>query len=597
MAMTIKSYEDLPPMVITWDTTRVNKTGSWRYVRPVYRDKTPPCSAGCPAANDIERVLLRVACGDLEAAWERLVAENPFPAITGRVCHHPCEAACNRRQFDEPLAIREVERFVGDWGLRAGKRVRPLVERKSGHRVAVVGAGPAGLACAYHLARLGHKVTVFEANPEPGGVLRYGIPDYRLPKDVLKAELRKLDDLGVELVTNARVGRDVPWEELQQHDAIFVATGVWRSRRLNVPGEDLQGVLSGLEFLKALNSGQRVELGERVAVIGGGNTAMDVARSALRLGKRVLIAYRRTREEMPAIPEEIEEALAEGAELMELVAPVRVLEQNGRVAGIELQKMRLGEPDESGRRRPVPIEGSEFTLDVDTVITAIGEAPDFAGLPEELYQGQSVVPIDELGRAPLQKVFAGGDIVDQPHTVVDAIASGKRAAIAIDLFLKGRLNAGAREALQRSRVAQGGLSMRRYLEDPEALMIDNAQTVEYDQLNTAYFRKAKRLTAMERPAEARVQDFAEVKLGFDADEATMEAERCFHCGVCNECDNCWVFCPDFAVQRDASANGDGRPYLIDYDYCKGCGICAHECPRHVIELVREGQAQGQAGEG
>ena len=597
MAMTIKSYEDLPPMVITWDTTRVNKTGSWRYVRPVYRDKTPPCSAGCPAANDIERVLLRVACGDLEAAWERLVAENPFPAITGRVCHHPCEAACNRRQFDEPLAIREVERFVGDWGLRAGKRVRPLAERKSGHRVAVVGAGPAGLACAYHLARLGHKVTVFEANPEPGGVLRYGIPDYRLPKDVLKAELRKLDDLGVELVTNARVGRDVPWEELQQHDAIFVATGVWRSRRLNVPGEDLQGVLSGLEFLRALNSGQRVELGERVAVIGGGNTAMDVARSALRLGKRVLIAYRRTREEMPAIPEEIEEALAEGAELMELVAPVRVLEQNGRVAGIELQKMRLGEPDESGRRRPVPIEGSEFTLDVDTVITAIGEAPDFAGLPEELYQGQSVVPIDELGRAPLQKVFAGGDIVDQPHTVVDAIASGKRAAIAIDLFLKGRLNAGAREALQRSRVAQGGLSMRRYLEDPEALMIDNAQTVEYDQLNTAYFRKAKRLAAMERPAEARVQDFAEVKLGFDADEAVAEAERCFHCGVCNECDNCWVFCPDFAVQRDASANGDGRPYLIDYDYCKGCGICAHECPRHVIELVREGQAQGQAGEG
>ena len=589
--------EHLPPMAVTWESTRVNKTGSWRYLRPVYRDKTPPCHAGCPTTNEIERVLYWVALGDLDRAWEILTAENPFPAITGRVCHHPCESRCNRGRFDEAVGIREVERFLGDWALRAGKRVEPLVPKKSNKRVAVVGGGPAGLACAYHLARLGHAATVFEANPEPGGVLRYGIPNYRLPKSVLKAELHKLKDLDVEIRTNARVGQDVSWDELQrQYDAIFVATGVWKSLPLRVPGEDLKGVLSGLQFLKALHQGQgqplSEELGERVVVVGGGNTAMDVARTALRLGKRVVIAYRRTRAEMPAIPEEIEEALAEGAELIERVSPTKILGEDGRVVGIELQKMRLGEPDESGRRRPVPIEGSEFVLEADTVITAIGEAPDFAGLPEELHD-EWVVPVDEWGRVLRQKVFAGGDVIDQPHTVVDALASGKRAAIAIDLFLKGKLDRKeADEIRRRIELPQGGLSMRRYVEDPGALLLDNTRIVEYEQLNPAYFQKIARTPPQERPPEARVRDFSEVKPGFDWDEALREAERCLHCGVCNACDNCFVFCPDLAVTRNAGADGRGYPYAINYDYCKGCGICVQECPRAVLELVREGSGEG-----
>lgn len=276
---------------------------------------------------------------------------------------------------------------------------------------------------------------------------------------------------------------------------------------------------------------------------------------------------------------------------MELVAPVRVLGKDGQVTGIELRKMRLGESDASGRRKPIPIEGSEFVLEADAVIPAIGEAPDFTGLPEDLHD-EWVVPVDGWGRVPGKKVFAGGDVIDQPHTVVDALDSGKRAAIAIDLFLKGKLEEEADEVKKRIGLPQGGLSIRRYVEDPGALLLDNSRVVEYGELNPVYFRKIPRTPSHERPPEARVRDFSEAKLGFDLDEALREAERCLHCGVCNECDNCFVFCPDLAVTRNAGADGQGYPYTIDYDYCKGCGICVQECPRAVLELVREGSGEG-----
>jgi 2-oxoacid:acceptor oxidoreductase delta subunit (pyruvate/2-ketoisovalerate family) len=574
-------YQDMPIAPITLGTTLVNLTGSWKYLRPVYHYKTAPCNAGCPNGNDIEAVMHLLSQNNLDAAWERLVWENPFPSITGRVCYHPCESACNRRELDTPLAIHNIERFVGDYGLRKGLRVQRFVEKKEA-TVAIVGAGPAGLAAAYHLARLGYEVTVFEAMPEPGGVLRYGIPEYRLPKAILRQEIQRIRDLGVLIFTNARVGKNVSLKDLQTYDAVFLALGVEKSRRMNIPGEALKGVISGLKFLRELNSGEKRELGEKVAIIGGGNTAMDAARAALRLGKKVRILYRRSREEMPAIEEEINEALAEGVELKTLVAPVKVLGKNGTVIGLEMMRMRLGDPDESGRQRPVPIAGSNFHIEIDTVITAIGEEPDFSFLPDELHQGRNVISIDQIGHTVQPGVFAGGDIVDQPHTVVDAIASGKRAAMAIDMFIQGQ---DLMAALNEIRLGdQGALSMRRYVEErhlPEK--IDNSQVVDFDHLNTDYFSPADRLPMPERDIVERIYDFGEVNSGYTEVMALAEADRCFNCGVCNECDNCIVFCPDFAIKR----NSLGLPYKIDYSYCKGCGICAHECPRNAIAMVRE----------
>ncbi len=578
--ITFNDVSDMPPLVMTLADTRMNKTGSWKYVRPVYHNKTAPCSAGCPAGNDIQAVMTLVRAGDLDGAWRRIVWENPFPAITGRVCYHPCEGRCNRAPLDEAVSIQGVERFVGDYGLQHGLTVQPLRDPRP-EKVAVVGTGPAGLSAAYHLSRLGYTVHAFEAAPELGGVLRYGIPEYRLPKDVLDAEINRLEELGVSFLANARVGSDLSFHAVRSYDGVFLATGAGRSRQLNVPGEELDDVLPGLEFLRKLNHGEFLELGERVAVIGGGNTAMDVARSARRMGKQVSVLYRRTRHEMPASQGEIDEALAEGIAFRTLMTPTRVLGEDGHVTGIELVRMELGEPDASGRQRPVPVPDSEFVLEADTVITAIGEQADLGYLAEALSTEGHVVRADELGGTSLKGVFAGGDIVDQPHTVVDAIASGKRAAMALDGFFNGTP---LHESLARVRVGDGGLSMRRYAGDRGVEGTDPDTLVAPEAINPAYFARAARTPQPHHKAARLTGNFDEVNLGFDPVAACREAGRCFQCGTCTACDNCFVFCPDFAIAR-----GEGEiPYVIDLDYCKGCGICAQECPRGVIDLVPEG---------
>ncbi len=575
-----RGVEDMPLMPVSLGTTLYNRTGTWKYVRPVYHNKTAPCIEGCPTGTDVEAYMVLLSEGKLDEAWERILWENPFPAILGRVCYHPCEAACNRLHFDDAVGIHNIERFVGDYGLNRGLSVKPVAGSKS-QRIAVVGSGPAGLAAAYFLARLGYRVTIFEAMLEPGGVLRYGIPKYRLPKHILEREIQRLRDLGVVLLTNARLGDNVSVEELRRFDAVFLATGAHRSRRLGIPGEELPGVLSGIELLHKINSGETVALGKKVAVIGGGNTAMDAARSALRLGSEVKIVYRRSRKEMPAIEDEIEEALREGIELLPLAAPVRVLSEGDKVTGIECLRMRLGKPDDSGRRRPIPIEGSEFRLPVDTVIAAIGEVADLGFAPDELAVHNDLVPIDDTGATRLPGFYAGGDVVDQPRTVVNAVASGKRAAIAIDCYLKGE---DARPVLQRLKVGgRDGLSMRRYVEEDGEPAVDLTEVVKFENLNTDYFEHERRHPMPERDVGQRIRGFDEVNLGYSAQAALAEAARCFNCGVCNQCDNCLVFCPDLAVLR----NGDGA-YRIDYDYCKGCGICAYECPRNAISMVREG---------
>jgi NADPH-dependent glutamate synthase beta subunit-like oxidoreductase len=565
----------LPPMSLSFDGTLATKTGTWRYLTPSYVDKLAPCNEACPAGEDVEAAMVLSATEDYLGAWEKIIQENPLPRVCGRVCFHPCEAGCNRKEFDEPTAINALERFVGDQAFRAGEKpVSP--GKKEKERVAIIGSGPAGLSCAYHLASLGYGVSLFEALPELGGMLRYGIPSYRLPKDVLAQEIGNILSLGIEVRSNVRVGQDLRWEALKKFDATYVAVGAWKSLPLNVPGEEAAGVFSGVAFLQRVNSGETVNLGQRVAVIGGGNTAMDAARTVLRLGGKPLVIYRRTKEEMPAWEEEISEAEEERIEFIFLSSPVKILTEDGRVRGIECIKNLPGPPGKDGRREPRPIENSNFTLPVDSVISAIGEAPDLSFLPPELQKGKDSILVDGTGATALRKVFAGGDAVAQPRTVSYAIGAGKKAAMAIDATLQGK---DVSQALLLARWGnKGSLSMARYKSG--GADGKSAEVVPYSDLNTAYFKRQSRKPKEKSPLGRRRVDFSEVTFGLSPAAALYEAQRCFNCGVCNLCDNCFLYCPDLAI----SARPDRQGYQINYDYCKGCLICVEECPRGAISL-------------
>lgn len=542
-----EKISDFPYMPASLSDTLYNKTGSWRTFRPVHRNKIPPCNHACPTNENIQRYIYLILKGKLEEAYRVIMEDNPMPSITGRVCFHPCETACNREKFDRAISIHFIERFLGDFGLKI-KEKWDIVDRKE--KIGIIGSGPAGLACAYHLRRKGYRVKVFEAESMLGGLLRYGIPSYRLPKDILDAEIRKLEEMGIEFEANYKV--DSPHDLLGRFDAVFVGIGATLSTSMGVEGEDTDGVIKGIEFLKRVNKGERVELGKKVAVIGGGNTAIDSARTALRLGSEVKILYRRSRAEMPAIPSEVEDAESEGIEIEFLVAPSKILSENGRLKGIECIRMELGEPDESGRRRPVPIKGSEFVILLDNVISAIGERVDL-GFFDGLETTKWGVKGDYFGRTSSERIFVGGDCLTGPSTVVEALGAGKRAAMAIDHFLRG-------EPLP----APG-----------------EVKPVEFERLNLNYFKKKNRIEPEKLEPFERINNFEEVWKGFKKEELISECERCFSCGVCNGCDNCWVFCPDVSIIRN------GEEYSVNYDYCKGCGICAKECPRSVIDMEEE----------
>jgi len=571
----VKKRPFLPPMSFSYEGSQASKTGTWRYLTPAYLNKLAPCNESCPAGEDVEAAMVLAGQEDYLGAWEKITQENPLPRVCGRVCFHPCEAACNRKEFDEATSINALERFVGDRAFQSGKRPPPPQEKKR-EKVAIIGSGPAGLSCAYHLSSLGYGVTLFEAQPKLGGVLRYGIPSYRLPKDILDQEIDNILSLGVEAKTGVRVGKDVRWAELKNFDAVFVAAGAWKSLPLKVPGEDAKGVMSGLEFLQRVNSGQPVDPGQRVAIIGGGNTAMDAARSALRLGAKPLIIYRRTREEMPAWEEEVSETGEESIEFIFLSSPVKIVTENGKVKGVECIKNLLGPIGKDGRREPRPIEGSNFTLPVDAVISAIGETPDFSFLPEELRQYTGSLPVDETGATGVKGVFAGGDIIAQPRTVAYAIGSGKKAAMAVDATLRGK---NAVEGLRSARWGEkGSLSMARYKKGGTDGIAP--EVIPFSALNTAYFKRQVRKRKEKLPLSRRTSGFSEVNLGLSPDSALYEAKRCFNCGVCNLCHNCFIYCPDLAI----SARPDKQGYDINYDYCKGCCICVEECPRGAISV-------------
>jgi NADPH-dependent glutamate synthase beta subunit-like oxidoreductase len=572
-----KREQEMPLFPVSSGDMSWNRTGTWRYIRPKYEDKTPPCNGACPAGVDIPMFMGLVGEGRYDEAWNVIRQENPFPGVCGRVCFHPCESHCNRAEYDETIAINALERFVADQAPPL-KPESPTGEMGK-ERIAVVGSGPSGLSCAYHLARMGYEVTVFEALPQPGGILRMGIPSYRLPKDVLDKEIADIQAYGVEIKTNARLGGDLSFENLQEYGAIFIATGVHVSRKLNIPGEDLKGVGSGLDLLRDINLGKAVRIGKKVAVIGGGNTALDAARAVLRLGGTPFILYRRSRDEMPAFDEEISEALEEGIEIRYLTGPRQILGHGGRATQLECIRMELGAEDETGRKRPVPIPDSNFTIEADGVVVAVGEEPDLTILPADIRVEAKMVTTDKGARTSRKDVFAGGDLAHLDRTVAHAIGSGKRAAISIDCLIR---NTGVNSVLGEIRVGEGGtLSMAKYLSDIARRR--SHHVVAFDELNLDYFEHAERNERLKLPVLERVGDFREVSTGLTEQQALKEAGRCFSCGVCNGCENCYIFCPDLSVITD-----EGLPrYRINYDYCKGCGICIVECPRNAVSVEKE----------
>jgi 2-oxoacid:acceptor oxidoreductase delta subunit (pyruvate/2-ketoisovalerate family) len=539
------------PFAITLDvgSSRANHTGAWRTERPVYVNHLPPCNNACPAGENIQQWLYDAEEGpaQYEAAWRQIMEDNPFPAIMGRVCYRPCETACNRAQLDSVVGINSVERFLGDEALRQGWKVPALT---TGKRVLVVGAGPSGLSAAYHLTRLGHSVTIKDAGAEPGGMMRYGIPKYRLPRDILDAELNRIVDMGVTLELNTKV-TDILAELKDGFDAAFVAVGAHIGKRAYIPAGDSARIMDAVSMLHSMEDGSLSKLGapmlgRRVAVYGGGNTAMDAARTARRLGaSEAVVVYRRTRERMPAHDTEVTEALEEGITMRWLSTVAHADE--GKLL---IEKMKL---DDSGFPQPT---GEFEELEADCLVLALGQNADLSVLTDVpgVTFSDHVVDVGPDLMTGYPGIFAGGDMVPAERTVTVAIGHGKKAARNIDAYLRGNSYAApARHELASS-----------------------------ERLNTWYYADAPAAVRPRLEAARRITTFDEVVGGLDESTALFEARRCMSCGNCFGCDNCYGVCPDNAVIK----LGDGR-YEFDYDYCKGCGICVAECPCGSIEMQPE----------
>jgi len=537
------------PFAITLDpgSSLANKTGTWRTERPVYVDRLPPCNAQCPAGEDIQGWLYHAEGGNYESAWRHLTRDNPFPAIMGRVCYHTCETVCNRARVDDAVGINSVERFLGDEALKRGwSFAAPTVE--SGQRVLVVGAGPSGMSAAYHLRRLGHRVTVREAGPLAGGMMRFGIPKYRLPRDVLDAEMQRIVSMGVQLELNSKVDDIAAAMRDGGFDAAFLAVGAHIAKRAFIPAKDSSRILDAVAVLRSMEGADKPMLGRRVVVYGGGNTAIDVARTAKRLGAtEAVIVYRRTRERMPAHDFEVEEALEEGVMVKWLSTISRA-----DAGALTIEKMVL---DAKGNPQPT---GEFETLQADSLVLALGQDVDLSLLNGvtglELKDG--VVQVDPAtmmtGHAGL---FAGGDMVPAERNVTVAVGHGKKAARHIDAWLRGtRLQPAPKHA-----------------------------PATFERLNPWYYSDAPKTVRPQLNLARRTSSFDEVQGGLTEDNALFEARRCLSCGNCFECDNCYGVCPDNAVVK----LGPGKRFEFNLDYCKGCGMCVSECPCGAIEMVPE----------
>ncbi len=544
--------------------------------------RLPPCRAACPADVNVQGYIALLQQGKFKESVELIRKSMPFPAICGRVCFSPCQDACSRKNIDQPVGIRYLKRLAADIEREQGRIKPEPIPKTHSEKVAIIGTGPAGMSAAYELAKLGYPVTVFERMPEPGGMMRYGIPDYRLQKYVVANEIAYIEDLGVEIKNGVEFGKDMDIDTLRNegYKAIFIAIGAQLSGKLGIPGEDLEGVLPAVEFLRDMALGKTVSVGERAAVVGGGNTAIDAARTLLRLGvKEVTVLYRRSRNEMPALPDEVEAAEEEGVLFRFLVAPKQIIGGDGRVKAIECLRMELGAPDESGRRRPVPVQGSEHVYEVDTVVPAIGQLPEISHLPSILLDERArAVSADPLTlETKMPGIFAGGDIVSGPASVIQAVGAGKRAAVSIDRYLTGEeLRTGREEDIEETT----------WVKDWEKI------TKKPERYTTPHVDVGKRKVSFEEADEL---------LAKTKEVAVLEAQRCLECGPCTQClgsiglceadravvdetlctgcNICAVICPFGAIEKNEVGIAQ-----VNEDLCKGCGLCSASCPERAISM-------------
>ncbi|HET7545436.1 MAG TPA: NAD(P)-binding protein [Polyangiaceae bacterium] len=534
------------------DLGHEHRIGPRRVERPIYEDILPPCNHACPAGEDIQGWLALAQAGQHEQAWRHLMRDNPMPAVHGRVCYHPCESNCNRAQLDSSVAIHAVERFLGDRARAEGWKPVPDAP-PSGKRVLVVGAGPSGLSAAYHLARRGHAVQIHEAGPLAGGMMHFGIPAYRLPRDVLSAEIAGIEAMGVEIVLNHKV-EDLIAEQLAGgFQAVFLALGAHIGKRTEIPSRDAGKIFDAVSFLRQAGAGEAPRLGRRVAIYGAGNTAMDAARVARRLGHEPLIIYRRDRAHMPAHEFEADEALEEGVKIHWLRS-IRAMDEES----LTVEVMTL---DANGRPQPT---GQTETLEADAIILALGQDVDSAFLrqvPGIAAKADGTVVVDENLMTGVPGIFAGGDMVPSERTVTVAVGHGKKVARAIDAYLRGAPVARA----------------------------EKKPLASFDKLHTWFFVDAGQRPQPQLERARRIASFDEVVGGLSETAAVYEAKRCLSCGNCFECDGCFGACPEDAVIK----LGKGLRYRFDYDRCTGCAICFQQCPCHAIEMVTEPAASGE----
>jgi len=565
-------------------STAQNKTGSWRFFHPKYEEKTAPCSAACPLGQDIARIEMLAARRLFKDAWHLILEENPLPAVCGRVCFHPCERACNRGRLDAPVAVRHLERYLGD---AAAAKEWPanldngLLQDARDKRIAIAGAGPAGLSAAYFLARLGYCCDVYEARAKPGGLLRFGIPAYRLPRDVLDLEIHRIKALGVNFFCRKPITPGLLDKIVGDYDALFIGCGYARAIGLNIEGGHL--ACDGLDLLHRLSGPQKKSFSGKAAVIGGGNTAIDLARSLARLGAEPMIIYRRRIEDMPAFGPEIKMAIAEGVSIMELAAPIGIRQNQpdsaspGSSYTLRLQRMKVGGSEGGGRARVVPDGENTRTIEVQEVFVAIGAEA------EPLWQLASVDTDAGLNFSHCRLIdqqiplIFGGDLTSPVKSVTDAIASGKQAAVVLTAYFEKGLET-VESSLAACRVGPGpALSMNAFL----GMERRSAQVVSDDQIVMDYFQSAPRVIPQLLDADRRRCSFEEIESGLSDEAAVQEATRCFNCGTCNACDYCRLYCPEMAVKVHKTQRS------IDMDYCKGCGVCATECPRNAMALEEE----------
>ncbi len=559
-----------PSPMWTTGTTEVYHTGTWRKAIPDYINPPSPCKTACPVGGNIALWIQQIKEKDYSGAWETLTTNNPFPAIAGRICHHPCESNCNRGEYDEAISICGLERFVGDMAMEKDWSFPPVPISKD-EKIAVIGGGPAGLAAAFYLRRMGYAVTLFEAMPKLGGLMRYGIPAYRLSKDVLDKETQRILDLGVEVKTSSPIKSEQQLEEIRkEYDAVYMATGADKPKRLPVLDYDKPWVVDGADYLARTNSGEEPETGDRIVVIGGGSAAMDVARTARRHGKQISILTLEPEDLLPCQQEEVEESKEEDISLVNAAMLQSVTDNGEQGLILNCIKLVFTAGEKRGQFSIEPIPGSEFTIEADTIVSSIGQDPDLSVLRELMEVNGALIKIDGQFQTSIKGVFAGGDVSSMERFVTHAFGMGKDAATEINRYLHP------------DTPVENKKRINRYLQEERTERThESNDDVNLQVINSYYYDHITRENQQIISAKERLKNFNETQLNFSVDAALKEVERCFSCGNCIFCDNCVYYCPDMAITKTTQG------YQVNDDYCKGCGLCVNECPTGAIKMFED----------